>query len=357
MWQSSFAIAPGQVVPVTDGKAPDWALIVPAGKFTDVHGQEWDNSKPDLIVETFRANKIDLVLDWEHATLHAEPGSRVDAAAWIPELENRAGAIWGKFAWTGAGREAVEAQAQRYLSPVLVHSEDRSKIFAIQSVGLTVLPRIDMPALSEVTLNSLRSQFRTVIPSQEAVMPDAVVSPQLRAIFDIPESMSDADALKKIKEAQVQARTTASRAQTAEEQLAAEKAQRRDAEIEAVLDKYVKKFVPAERPMLKKICEGEDGIKTFETAMSARPDLPQTRETEMPGANDLPDRGGDGTESEKACASAIGLTVTEFRARKKEFEAAGEGVTHRGGVGQRMTADAVKVTGMTAAKTQEQTAV
>src|SRR5258708_27555760 len=73
--------------------------LLPAGEFRAIDGrpaevQAWklDRATAERLIAEFNAKKNDLVIDYEHQTLHAEDnGKPAPAAGWIKALEWREG--------------------------------------------------------------------------------------------------------------------------------------------------------------------------------------------------------------------------------------------------------------------------
>lgn len=131
------------------GQAPEWIPLIPAGQVIGRDGREWINDQPELILQAFAVNALDLPLDLEHATeLKATQGDPAPAVGWIVELQNRGGQIWGRVEWTEAGRNAVESKSYRYVSPVIVYERASRRVVALTSVGLTNRPNLFLQALN-----------------------------------------------------------------------------------------------------------------------------------------------------------------------------------------------------------------
>jgi len=134
-----------------DGTVPEWLELLPAGDLVAGRdGRTWRNPDPDSVVQQTLALGRDTPLDWEHATeLKAPKGERAPAAAWITELQVRNGAIWGRVAWTDAGRASVANREYRYISPVFHYHRETLVIQRITSAGLTNSPNLYITALNQ----------------------------------------------------------------------------------------------------------------------------------------------------------------------------------------------------------------
>jgi phage I-like protein len=99
-----------------------------------------DKAAIKKVIENFRAEKNDVVIDYEHQSLS---GGEAPAAGWIKELTDKGEAgLWASVEWTPRGAEYIKNGEYRYLSPVV--SLDKDKRAAILwSAGLTNTPAID----------------------------------------------------------------------------------------------------------------------------------------------------------------------------------------------------------------------
>jgi phage I-like protein len=114
--------------------------ILPYGEVKSKRG----NFKADAagiagIIDAFKGEKNDLVIDYEHQTL---AGGEAPAAGWIKELTNKGeGGLWAKVEWTDRAADYIKKKEYRYLSPVI--GLDGGKVTALYSAGLTNTPAID----------------------------------------------------------------------------------------------------------------------------------------------------------------------------------------------------------------------
>lgn len=145
---------------------PSRLLVLPDGEFSGVDGRPkgltykgkddkdqpvkcdtWrlDEEIAAQIIAIFEAIALDLVIDYEHQTLHAkENGKPAPAAAWITALEYEAGrGLWAIVSWTEDGREAVAKREYRYLSPVFPFDPDTGAVLWLHSVALTNTPNLN----------------------------------------------------------------------------------------------------------------------------------------------------------------------------------------------------------------------
>jgi len=125
------------------GKAPEEIVIFAAGEI------ELEGSDPAIMDEIAAAEVIagierrgvDIVIDYEHATLSGEPAP---AAGWLPHdgfnWDPDRGLV-AKTRWTAKAKRYLEASQYRYHSPVFYVDSKTRRITALHSVALTNSPR------------------------------------------------------------------------------------------------------------------------------------------------------------------------------------------------------------------------
>lgn len=111
------------------------------------------------MIANYEASTIDIVVDYEHATLW---GGEAPAAGWIKKipvsLKVENGEFFAKIAWTEKAKSHIMAGEYRYLSPVFapntIAQSDGSDIgWTLHSVALTNKPFLE--ELDEVRANTL----------------------------------------------------------------------------------------------------------------------------------------------------------------------------------------------------------
>ena len=132
-----------------DANVPSAIQLLPSGKLIQAFdGRRFSNPDPDAIVAKFRANGIDLPIDWEHAQeLLAPKGQQAPAAGWITGLENRNGELWASVKWTPAGTESLKTKSYRYISPGFLHNA-KGEVLALSSAALVNKPALKLQALA-----------------------------------------------------------------------------------------------------------------------------------------------------------------------------------------------------------------
>ena len=127
---------------------PEWIRLLPVGKVELVDRRqsfEVDQESLAAMVADFESRGVDLVIDYEHQSLH---GERAPAAGWIKRLEARADGLWAQVEWTPQAQEYLKRREYRYFSPVLRLNLETRKPAVLMQVGLTNVPAIkNLPPL------------------------------------------------------------------------------------------------------------------------------------------------------------------------------------------------------------------
>ena len=120
---------------------PDVINVLPLGHINSQKGNFIvDQESFNLVYASFKERKLDIVIDYEHQTLH---GSQAPAGGWIKDLSLGKDGIMAKVEWTSKAREYLKNKEYRYLSPVILVRKRDNKATSLQSVALTNTPAID----------------------------------------------------------------------------------------------------------------------------------------------------------------------------------------------------------------------
>lgn len=162
-------------------QAHDGAIqLFPAGPFkardgrpADVKGRQWviNAGVAAKVIAQASSRATDLVVDFEHQTLHSERnGQPAPAAGWLKgaSLEWREGE--GLFAvspeWVEGTPELIKARKYRYLSPVFSYDARTGEVLELHHVGLTNNPAIDgmadLPTLAAARFQPATSATTTM---------------------------------------------------------------------------------------------------------------------------------------------------------------------------------------------------
>lgn len=296
MERNAVAINTMEIVRV-NGALPEWVPLVPAGAVIGRDGRSWNNSRPEGIIASFKELARDLPIDIEHSTeLKAPKGDPAPAIGWIRELQDRNGTIWGRTQWNAAGKQLVEEQAYRYLSPVIIYQPTNGTIVGLTSVGVTNQPNLKLPALNSskpgTELNSVPRETKNGANTPE----ENSMLKTILAALALPENTSETDAVLKIGSLKSELATATNRAENpslekfvpradydaalgkatnAEQQLAAIKTEQLETAVNSAIDQALKdgKITPATAEYHKAQCRQEGGLERFKTYCAATPSL------------------------------------------------------------------------------------
>lgn len=149
-------------IEVTD-EPPTEFRIFTAGVVDTVKGEFlFDAKASKLVLAEYAEHGIDLMIDYDHASLGAEsaidPANAGKAAGWF-NIEVRGGELWAvNVRWTPPAAEALKRKEWRFMSPAF--STDKSgRVTSLLNVALTNIPatrRLDpLVAASSKGMNSL----------------------------------------------------------------------------------------------------------------------------------------------------------------------------------------------------------
>jgi phage I-like protein len=125
-----------------------WVHMIPAGTFQLRDGRgPFRNDQAAAVIAASRALRMDLPVDYDHATDFAPQGTQVLAAGWIKELQARPDGIWGRVEWTERAAQMLKAKEYRYLSPVFRHKKD-GQVMRIDRAALTNNPAMELKAVA-----------------------------------------------------------------------------------------------------------------------------------------------------------------------------------------------------------------
>ncbi|MFL1478523.1 MULTISPECIES: phage protease [unclassified Pseudomonas] len=268
-------------VELSDGKAPEWVELIPAGPtVVGRDGRTWlfDDVAHQFVQTNFSSRAIDLPIDWEHATQRRAPlGQEAPAGAWIKQLEIRDGALWGLAEWTPRGELQVENKEYRFLSPVFDYDDETKRIVRMVSAALTNIPNLVMTALNQEQLENV------------PVKP----SPELLKLLGLPETAT-AEQVFTATTAKLNATNQAlntesgnlerfvpradynaveSRALNAEQALAEHKKTEHSKAVDAVITAATQagKITPATVDYHRAMCQDEAGLTRFKDFVDAAP--------------------------------------------------------------------------------------
>lgn len=315
---------------VEGGAAPEWVELIPAGEHVKGRdGRQWINDRPaDVVAAT--ANRLPLPLDWEHATeVRAPKGEDAPAAAWIEEVEVRdGGAIWGRAEWTPRGRQQVVDKEYRFLSPGFDFDRATGRIARLVHAGLTNTPNLVLTALNrpqqagdgvtditreKETPLDLASRLREALGLAADATDDAIVAAvnQARAVNRPVDLTTYAP--------RTELATAINRAETAETERDALKAEKTDAAIDTAINAALDagKIIPASAETYRALCRTEGGLEQFTALAATLPVIAGAAESRAKGK--VEDKAGATalSDEERAVCRAMGTSEADFLAAKK----------------------------------------
>lgn len=262
------------------GTVPEWLEMVPAGDIRGRDGRYFRNASPSMIIEAFRERAVSLPVDMEHSTeIKAPNGEPAPAVGWIEDLEERSGAVWAKVAWNDTGLEMIKNREYRYYSPVFLFNKNTGEVERLLSAGLTNRPNLYVKALcSEHHIKGENMEFTA----------------KVKKALGLPDTATEDEALTKITGLNSELQTAMNRAQTpdlakfvprgdydsmsqraqnAENALESEKKRQFDQAVDKEIEDAVSagKITPATMDFYKRMCNSEDGLKSFREFVTAAP--------------------------------------------------------------------------------------
>lgn len=297
---------------------PDWLMIIPAGRFFGRDNRSWTNNTPDQVIAYNRALDRQVVVDFEHATaLQAPQGKPAPASGWIPveDLENRNGEIWAKFNWNKAGREALQNEDYKYISPAFTHDAS-GNVTGIHHVALTNRHNLyDLPAL-----NSDHNQEEPPMSKIALLLGLAATATEEAQVAAVQELQNNNIALNaqantfdptKFVPVETHNMVVAAKKE-AEDKLALNAQAKLQEEATALIDGGVEngQIAPANREQYLALCSQDGGMDQIKKllasapkVMAAKPDLDNKKPT---------DNGGKLDAEALAMCQQLGLTEEEF---------------------------------------------
>ena len=275
---------------VVDGKAPEWVeLIPPADADGMVRGRDgrlwrWDAKAHVDVLGAYQARGIDMVIDWEHATQRRAPnGEEAPGAAWIKELQIRAGALWGRAEWTPRAENQVVAKEYRFLSPVFDYASGSLRIARMVTVALTNTPNLHLTALNregEAPMSrsaNLVAAIATVLGLQADAADDAVAQAINSIKSDKDSALSRAENAEKVNLERYVPRADydalKTRAENAESTLKQRDADAHTAAVDAAIKgaKEAGKISPATEEYYRAQCSDAEGLQRFQEFVGKAP--------------------------------------------------------------------------------------
>ncbi|RSO80419.1 hypothetical protein EA748_15710 [Acinetobacter ursingii] len=157
----------------------DYLVLVPEGVFKGVDGRPFDAphwlltpERGRQIVAALNQRNIDMVIDYEHATLKSQvSGEPAPAAGWLKSESFRyidgVGICSAQFEWLDKAKGFIESGEYKYLSPVLFYNK-LGEVLALINVALTNTPALDQ--LPEAKLAAAAQEFFALNNDEDSTM-------------------------------------------------------------------------------------------------------------------------------------------------------------------------------------------
>lgn len=128
----------------TNGEAPEWINVLPAGVITtrDGRGPYTVADMAALATHSLKTEGGKLPVDENHSTDYAAPqGAPSPARGWIVELQARGDGMWGRVDWNASGKALFSERAYRGISPVFEHDKS-GRVLRLLRASLTNTPNL-----------------------------------------------------------------------------------------------------------------------------------------------------------------------------------------------------------------------
>ena len=342
---SHVAVAALAVDLAATGGAPKEFRLLPLGRFKSADGSgrpvgipdgwllDYNGARQLAALSVGRVSKR--VIDFDHQTLRAaDNGKPAPAAGWFSRLEARDDGLWAiDVEWTAQAAAMIDAKQYRYISPVFPYDKRTGAVLGIAHAALTNDPGLD--GLTDLAaMAALAHQFSTP-PEEEPAMKE------LLKALGLPETATEAEALAAL--AALKSNHTgalaALKAQapdparyvevatlngvraelaTASTELAALKAEKHAAEVDAVVTAALAagKLTPAMEGWAKNL--GKTDLVALNAFVESAPVVVKPGATQTDGKPAGDSKSHQHSDVDVAVMKALGLTADQFAAGKLE---------------------------------------
>ena len=187
-------------------------VIIPEGEFSGIDGRPFDAPAWILtpergreIVAVLNQRHIDMVIDYEHATLKAiETGEPAPAAGWLKPngfvYVEGVGICSTQFEWTDKAKNFIASGEYKYISPVLFYNKTGA-VIGLHRVALTNKPNLDQ--LPEAKLAAAAQDFLSQNSQQQDSTMEELLE-QLRWMLNLPLSATAEEIMAELGKLQAQ---------------------------------------------------------------------------------------------------------------------------------------------------------
>lgn len=251
-----------------------WRQLLPAGRFQardgrplDVAGRHWvlDGRIAERLINQVRLHANDLLIDYEHQTLHAEAnGQPAPAAGWVSpaDIQWREGqGLFIRPRWTGKAETHLSAGEYRYLSAVFSYDKATGAPLELRMAALTNDPGVTgMESLAALAAQ----KFAT--PNEDTPMNEAQKLLALLGIEVADGTAITADQLASAEAALTALKAKADQADQAQAALTAAKTKAGEVDLSLYVPKPAYDATVAELAALKSTSEGDGITSAIDTA-------------------------------------------------------------------------------------------
>ncbi|MCL9676958.1 phage protease [Acinetobacter sp. ACZLY 512] len=187
-------------------------VLIPEGIFRGLDGRPFDAPHWNLTPErgqqmaaALNQRTIDMVIDYEHATLKAqELGAPAPASGWLKSgaftYVSGVGLCSTQFEWTDKAKEFIASEEYKYLSPVFLYNPT-GEILGLLHVALTNTPALDQ--LPEAKLAAAAQDYFSQNLTQQDSEMDELLE-QLRWMLNLPLSATAEEIMAELSKLQAQ---------------------------------------------------------------------------------------------------------------------------------------------------------
>ena len=187
-------------------------VLIPEGEFHGIDGRPFDAPAwiltPALgqtLAQSLNQRSIDMVIDYEHATLKAQKsGEPAPAAGWLKAGSftyiDGVGLCSTQFKWTDKAQGFIQSEEYKYLSPVFLYKKN-GEIVALLHTSLTNTPNLDQ--LPEAKLAAAAQDYFTQNSTQQDSEMEELLE-QLRWMLNLPLSATPEEIMAELSKLQSQ---------------------------------------------------------------------------------------------------------------------------------------------------------
>ena len=303
-------------------KIPNTIQLLPAGDYAAGRdGRRWTKRNAESIARKSNEYLPQHIIDENHATdLKAPRGESAPAMGWFANVRaEEDGSIWADVVWTARGKNALENQEYRYISPVF-ECDTSGEIIKIMRAALTNSPNLELQNLNSTQTAPADNPAKEIIMKKE-----------ICAALGLPETATDNEVLAAISALKTQANSAqkvdlaayAPRADLAQMEARAIAAEKLNAEMNAAqlkekalsaVEKAVaeRKIAPASKDAYLAMCATEEGFSTFTKIMESSPALIPAGTSGAAGTPPTAETQTELNAEEESICKAMGYTKEEW---------------------------------------------